>query len=178
MHNVSKWSDSFWKSCNISCKICKVCLIRSCWPFQDINKRDKGFSIFRNCENIVFTNIYKKVRVFYSNTKEILVICFFGKKESINLIFSHQSKFTQCIMTYKKCNSYNINFLSANPTKWSNTLKQFVGKLPTNCLSVFDHFVKWALKELKCFAYSEQITELLQTSRSYPLGQTSVQRSH
>ena len=33
-----------------------------------------------------------------------------------------------------------INPLSANITKWSNTLKQFVGKLPTNCLSVFDHF--------------------------------------
>ena len=41
-----------------------------------------------------------------------------------------------------------LNPLSANPTKWSNTLKQFVGKLPTNCLSVFDHFVKLALKGL------------------------------
>ena len=40
----------------------------------------------------------------------------------------------------------DINPLSANPTKWSNTLKQFVGKLPTNCLSVFDHFVQFALK--------------------------------
>ena len=34
-----------------------------------------------------------------------------------------------------------INSLSANMTKWSNTLKQFVSNLPTNCLSVFDHFV-------------------------------------
>ena len=41
------------------------------------------------------------------------------------------------------------NPLSANPTKWPNTLKQFVGKLPTNCLSVFDHFVKLALKALR-----------------------------
>ena len=39
--------------------------------------------------------------------------------------------------------------LSGNPTKWPNTLKQFVGKLPTNYLSVFDHFVKLALKGLK-----------------------------
>ena len=38
--------------------------------------------------------------------------------------------------------------LSANPTKWSNTLKQFVGKLPTNCLSVFDHFAGLAPKRL------------------------------
>ena len=39
-----------------------------------------------------------------------------------------------------------LNPLSANPTKWSNTLKQFVGKLPTNCLSVFNHFLGLALK--------------------------------
>ena len=41
-----------------------------------------------------------------------------------------------------------LNPLSANPTKWPNTLKQFVGKLPTNCLSVFGRFVKLALKGL------------------------------
>ena len=41
-----------------------------------------------------------------------------------------------------------VNPLYANRTKWSNTLKQVVGKLPTNCLSVFDHFVKLSLKEL------------------------------
>ena len=38
--------------------------------------------------------------------------------------------------------------LSVNPTIWSNTLKQFVGNLPMNCLSVFDNFVKLALKGL------------------------------
>ena len=36
-----------------------------------------------------------------------------------------------------------------NFTKWSNTLKQFVGKLPMTCLRVFDHFVGLALKGLK-----------------------------
>ena len=41
-----------------------------------------------------------------------------------------------------------LKLLSANPTKWSNTFKQFFGKLPTNCLSVFDHFLKLALKGL------------------------------
>ena len=35
----------------------------------------------------------------------------------------------------------NLKSLSANPTKWSNKLKQFVSKLPTNSLSVFDPFV-------------------------------------
>ena len=43
----------------------------------------------------------------------------------------------------------NVNPLSGNTTKWSNTLKQFVGNLPSNCLSVFDHFVGLARKGLK-----------------------------
>ena len=42
-----------------------------------------------------------------------------------------------------------LNPLSANPEKWSNTLKQIVGNLPTICLSVFDHFVNLALKGLR-----------------------------
>ena len=43
----------------------------------------------------------------------------------------------------------NVNPLSANLTKWSSTLKQFFGKLPTNGLSVFDYFVGLMLKGLK-----------------------------
>ena len=46
-----------------------------------------------------------------------------------------------------------FNPLSANPTKWSNTLKQFVGNWQTNCLSVFDHFVILALKRLIADCY-------------------------
>ena len=47
------------------------------------------------------------------------------------------------------CNiSESFNPLSANFTKWLNTLKQFVGNLPTNCLSV-TIFVGLALKGLK-----------------------------
>ena len=38
------------------------------------------------------------------------------------------------------------NALCANFIKWSNTLKQFVRNLPTNCLRMFDHFVGLALK--------------------------------
>ena len=48
-----------------------------------------------------------------------------------------------------------LNPLSAHPTQWSNTLKQFVGKLPTNCLSVFDHFVGLE-KELKSKKLTKQ----------------------
>ena len=42
-----------------------------------------------------------------------------------------------------------FNPLSAKFIKWSNTLKQIVGKLPTICLSVFDHFWGLALKGLR-----------------------------
>ena len=41
-----------------------------------------------------------------------------------------------------------LNPLSANPEKWSNTLKQIVGNLPTTCLIVVDHFINLALKGL------------------------------
>ena len=41
-----------------------------------------------------------------------------------------------------------FNPLNANPKKWSNTLKQIFDKLPTICLSVFDHFMNLALKGL------------------------------
>ena len=44
--------------------------------------------------------------------------------------------------------SWIFNPLSANPTEWPNTLKQFVGYSSTHCLSVFDHFVGSALKGL------------------------------
>ena len=43
---------------------------------------------------------------------------------------------------------HKVNPLNANPEKWSNTLKQIVGNLPTICLSVFDHFMNLALKGL------------------------------
>ena len=45
----------------------------------------------------------------------------------------------------------NVIPLSADPTKWSNSLKQFVGKLSTNCLSVIEHFTGLVLKGLKSF---------------------------
>ena len=52
------------------------------------------------------------------------------------------SYFTQKIL--KEINPFN-----ANLTKWSNTLKKFVGKFPANCLSVFGYFVNLVLKGLR-----------------------------
>ena len=52
-----------------------------------------------------------------------------------------------------------VNSLSPNPIKWSNTLKQFVGNMPTNCLSVFDHFEGLALRGLIfCYGSSKIFT--------------------
>ena len=51
--------------------------------------------------------------------------------------------------------SNSFNPLSANPTKWSITLKQFIGILATNCLSVLDHFVGLALKRLRQITTTE-----------------------
>ena len=64
------------------------------------------------------------------------------------------SYYWTCILTPKISKNFPksafqlFNRLSANLTKWSSTLKQFVTKLLTNCLSVFDHFVGLVLKRL------------------------------
>ena len=54
-------------------------------------------------------------------------------------------------MTYEVITTQigDVNPLSANITKYSKILKQFVGKLLTICLSVFDHFVGLVLTGLK-----------------------------
>ena len=79
--------------------------------------------------------------------------------------FSNRTKY-DLLVPSKICNY--INPLSANPEKWSNTLKQIVGNLPTICLSVFDHFVNLAFKGLM-FDLKERtaIAEYLQTPMTF-----------
>ena len=45
-------------------------------------------------------------------------------------------------------NLNHLTLLRVNPTKFIKILKQFIGFLPTNCLSVTDHGVGLALKGL------------------------------
>ena len=59
-----------------------------------------------------------------------------------------KKKFGNLFKTFYLTSDIKLNPLSVNPTEWSNTLKQFVGNLPTNCLSVVDHFVKLGIKGL------------------------------
>ena len=55
-----------------------------------------------------------------------------------------------------------LNPLSASLSKWSNTLKQFVGNLPMNCVNVFDNFERLALKGLS----SGKMTHIISLSSS------------
>ena len=47
-----------------------------------------------------------------------------------------------------------FNPLSANITKWSNTLKH----TPMNCLNVLDHFVGLVFKGLRAFSIKDQFS--------------------
>ena len=87
-----------------------------------------------------WTSLLRDIKILYTHVA-IEKMTATERKDNTNkyLIFLHPLGFTVS----------NINPLSVNPTKWSNTLKQIVGKLPRNCLSVFDHFVGLALKGLK-----------------------------
>ena len=54
------------------------------------------------------------------------------------------------ITSFSSVFGQTLNPSSADPTKQSNTLKTVRRLLPTNCLSVLDHFVGFALKGLIC----------------------------
>ena len=89
--------------------------------------------IFSETNKKIFTNVYNK-NLFHD----------WFKSQQMNLLICKSMISKQKNRLNRKSN----NNLSANSTKWSNKLKQFMGKLPTNCLSVFDHFVGLALKGL------------------------------
>ena len=61
-----------------------------------------------------------------------------------------------CVIAHTMLSSY-FNPLSVKLTKWPNILKQFVGNLPTNCLSVFGHFVGVAPKGLNIVWNSDDV---------------------
>ena len=64
-------------------------------------------------------------------------------------VFQLRQSAARCLgLVQLKYNFFSLNPLSAKFIKWSNTLKQIVGKLATICLSVFDHFSGLAFKGL------------------------------
>ena len=71
-----------------------------------------------------------------------------------------------------------FNHLCVNPTKWSNTLKQFVGNLPTNSLSVFAQYVELALLKVDAsFRSFTQITPPILLARSFIAYSTNLNPS-
>ena len=60
----------------------------------------------------------------------------------------------------------HFNPFNANFTKWSKTLKQFITNLPTNCFSVFDHFVGLALKGLIAVAILSKLRKIISKKKS------------
>ena len=59
------------------------------------------------------------------------------------------------------------NILNTNSTRWSNKLKQLDCNLPTNFLSLFDHFVGLALKGLKNNSCEALLSEPLVKAKQY-----------
>ena len=81
--------------------------------------------------------------------------CVFCKIFNNIFLIQHLRVTASALFTAIRILGLNINYINplrASPTKWSNTLKQFVANLTTNRLSVFDHFAELALKMLilKC----------------------------
>ena len=116
----------------------------------------------RKCPNMKNQNVlesshtWTKVAIWYYVS--LYQSCMVSNIQYPWVAFSSSSRFSQSFVMsmFSLFINYQITFqtistikpLSAKPTKWSYTLKQFVGKFPTNCLSLFDHFVGLALKGL------------------------------
>ena len=112
---------------------------------------------------VVQNKIFNTFKVFNSNMKVTISVCRTNSKISNRGNISTPTLFLCCLYWWSSlscdllevfnvaelCLLKSLNPLSANFTKWPNTLKQFVGKLPANCLSEFGHFVGLAFKGLK-----------------------------
>ena len=104
----------------------------------------KDWEVFKNKATISTSDKFKrKVRRGLRSSKMLRL----SSSEFQGFVLNSSQNFTsntkQAWVNYLR---FYFNPLSANFRKWSNTLKQFVGKLPRNCLSVFDHFVGLTLK--------------------------------
>ena len=72
------------------------------------------------------------------------------------------------ILSFSDRKSFLIfNPLSANSRKWSNALKQFISKLSTSCLCLFDYFVGWALKGLREGSLMHKVLIYRQICKTY-----------
>ena len=109
-----------------------------------------------------------RLNIFYVKNHESFILYSF---RFLMLKWSNQS------VTVGVHNIAHFNPLNANFIKWSNTLKQFVGNLPTNCLSMFDHFVGLVLKGLRnCRACKKSYVSLQKNIKNIAHGCNSKVR--
>ena len=115
-------------------------LLTEIFKIETYQLQEKTFNylFFKKCSFFIYLDYNK-------DTRFTVIIPFFNLVPisiyypSIFLITFHSGMF--------------INSVNANPTKWSNILKQFVGNLPTDCLTAFDHFVILVPKGLEPFTF-------------------------
>ena len=122
---------------------------RSCQNEADVSTSKSYIHVYINgVRKGLWTQYAESIRLivetnFISKIKLFLLIVWYPHSTRFTL-FGYDSEFFMELQPKLTLSMHNP--LSANPTKWSNTLKQFVGNFPTNCLSMFDHFVGLALK--------------------------------
>ena len=135
------------------------------FDFYDSLKNLANYANYLNLENMsdkylgdFFRNYYSlfqkqlSPKTFSRDLYEIWILNFSNQNSIDRLLWEKIELFHQLslLKLEKKCivqkglfeNNNKLNLLNANPTKWSNILKQFVGNLLTTCLSVFAHFVE------------------------------------
>ena len=139
--NYGRWKKEYLK------KLCFSFMFIIRVEYNELLARNQTEKIFRI---FIFQDLLKKAK--FSTPTSILkglqsqfLIDFFFWCAPIARVKARQALYWVDSRFFSK---RVINPLSANPTKWPDTLKQFVGNLPTNCVSVFDHFVKLKLKGL------------------------------
>ena len=84
---------------------------------------------------------------YYLQISKTLFLVYFSDFSIVTL--PSNLKLSQTFSLLDETMTKDINSLSPNLTKLSKTLKQVIGNLPTNFLSVFDYFVGLALNGLK-----------------------------
>ena len=115
----------------------------------------KPFKASCSMEILEYVKKFDTVSLYWHNLNFSFIIIFLRSLHSTytawNFLFNADYQSQTITYAHPQINHIKkvyVNPLTVNPRKWSNTLKQFVGKLPTNCLSVFDYFVGLALKGL------------------------------
>ena len=134
-------------------------------PFYEDSQKQKELKAGEeSCSKIIFSTFYEyknmQRKCVFEFSKSI-ILC--KKLTSVlhgvfSTLPSHPTRLVSSETTHQQSNqrhlklkrgrsAYDLNPLSAKPTKWSNTLKQFVDS-SLNRLRVFENFAVLALKGL------------------------------